>query len=232
MITLRPAAERGRTTLDWLESFHSFSFGEYRDRDHMGFRSLRVINDDVVAPGAGFPTHPHSDMEIVSYVVSGALEHRDSTGGSGVIRPGDVQAMSAGSGLTHSEFNHSKTEPVRLLQIWLRPGERALPPRFADRSFDPALRTDRLQLIVSPDGADGSLSINQDARIYASLLDPGSPLSFTLAPGRAAWVQVVSGRLDLNGITLTQGDGAAVEDEGSLAIVAAERAELLLFDLA
>lgn len=232
MITLRPAAERGRTTLDWLESFHSFSFGEYRDRDHMGFRSLRVINDDVIAPGAGFATHPHSDMEIVSYVVSGALEHRDSTGGSGVIRPGDVQAMSAGSGLTHSEFNHSKTEPVRLLQIWLRPSERALPPRFADRSFDPAQRTDRLQLIVSPDGADGSLSINQDARIYASRPAPGSRLSFTLAPDRAAWVQVVSGRLDLNGITLTQGDGAAVENEVSLAIAAAEQAELLLFDLA
>jgi redox-sensitive bicupin YhaK (pirin superfamily) len=237
MITIRPAAERGHAQHGWLDSRHTFSFADYHDPAHMGFRALRVINEDHVQPGAGFPTHPHADMEIVTYVLAGALEHKDSMGTGSVIRPGDVQRMSAGTGVTHSEFNASRTEAVHLLQIWILPAQRRLPPSYEQRAFSTAERRGRLRLIAAPDGADGSVTVHQDVRLYATLLAPGDRVTHGVVPGRHAWVQVARGRVRLNGTPLVPGDGAAVSDERALELTgepapAADTAEVLLFDLA
>ena len=227
----RPSEARGREQLDWLDSRHSFSFGHYYDPKHMGFRSLRGINDDTVAPGGGFPTHGHRDMEIISYVVQGGLAHRDSTGGDGIIRRGDVQAMSAGTGVRHSEFNAAAEEPVRFLQIWIIPDRQGLPAAYRQTHVSDDQKRKTLRLIVAPDGADGALAINQDARIYASVLDSGNSVTHTLQTGRGAWIQVVDGAIDVNGTTLMAGDGLAIEDEGSIVVAGRKPSEFLLFDL-
>ena len=227
----RPSEARGRENLDWLDSRHSFSFGHYYDPKHMGFRSLRVINDDTVAPGGGFPTHGHRDMEIISYVVQGGLAHRDSTGGDGVVKRGDVQAMSAGTGVRHSEFNDSNEEPVHFLQIWIIPERQGLPAAYRQTHVSDDEKRNKLRLIVAPEAQDGALGINQDARIYASLLDGGKNVAHALETGRGAWVQVVDGVIDVNGTTLTAGDGIAIEDIDSVAIVGLKPSEFLLFDL-
>ena len=233
MLTIRKSDERGASKLGWLDGRHTFSFGEYHDPRHLHFRTLRVINDDRVAPGGGFPTHPHRDMEIITYVISGALEHKDSTGGGGVIRPGDVQMMSAGSGVTHSEFNHSKSEPVRLLQIWIFPERKGLEPGYDQRNFTEAERSGTLRPIVTPDGRDGSMVIRQDASIYAGLLASGERVEHAIEDGRGVWVQVAVGGVTVNGQTLAEGDGLAVEGEPAIEIVGTEgRSEVLVFDLA
>jgi quercetin 2,3-dioxygenase len=227
----RPSEARGREQLGWLDSRHSFSFGHYYDPKHMGFRSLRVINDDTVAPGGGFPTHGHRDMEIISYAVHGGLAHRDSTGGDGVIKRGDVQAMSAGTGVRHSEFNASNEEPVRFLQVWIIPERQGLPAAYRQTHVSDDEKRNRLRLIVAPDSRDGALVINQDARIYASVLDAGHSVSHNLQLGRGAWLQVVDGAIDVNGTTLMAGDGLAIEDEGSIVVAGRKPSEFLLFDL-
>ena len=232
MITRRPADERGVTRVDWLDSRHTFSFNEYYDPRHTEFRALRVINDDRVAPGGGFPTHGHRDMEILTWVLQGALEHKDSTGSGGVIAPGDIQRMSAGTGILHSEFNHSARETVRLLQIWIQPERRGLAPGYEQRRFEDAELAGGLRLIAAPDAAGGAVKIHQDARVYAARLAAGEEASHALATGRHAWVQVARGAVTLNGVALVDDDGAAVSDETGLKIVAGEAAELLLFDLA
>lgn len=231
MIKLRRAEDRGHARYGWLDTHHTFSFGDYHDPEHVGFRMLRVINDDRVAPGAGFPTHPHRDMEIVTYVLEGALEHRDSMGNGSVIRPGEVQRMSAGTGVLHSEYNHSKEEEVRLLQIWVIPNERNLEPSYEQRQFDRSERTGRLRIVASPDGRDGSVRIHQDASIYTALLREEDEVAHPLAEGRHAWVHVATGSVRLNGIEMKEGDGAAVSDEGSVTLTGGD-AEILLFDLA
>jgi redox-sensitive bicupin YhaK (pirin superfamily) len=232
MVNVRYAGNRGVTNLGWLDSRHSFSFGHYYDPEHMGFGPLRVINQDRVRPGAGFDTHGHRDMEIVSYVLDGALEHKDSIGTGSVIRPGDVQVMSAGTGIRHSEFNHSKQEPVHFLQIWLLPDKQGLPPRYDQKSFADAEKRGRLRLVGSPDGRDGSIVIHQDAELYDSLLDDGESVNHVLKSGRKAWVQVVRGAVAVNGEALRAGDGASVERESKLAVTArADGSEILLFDL-
>ena len=227
----RPSATRGRENLDWLDSRHSFSFGHYYDPKHMGFRSLRVINDDTVAPGGGFPTHGHRDMEIISYVVQGGLAHRDSTGGDGVVKRGDVQAMSAGTGVRHSEFNDSNEEPVHFLQIWIIPERQGLPAAYRQTHVSDDQKRNTLRLIVAPEATNGALGINQDARIYASMLDAGQNVTHALEKGRGAWVQVVDGVIDVNGTTLTAGDGLAVEDVDSITVAGLKPSEFLLFDL-
>ena len=227
----RPSEARGRENLGWLDSRHSFSFGHYYDPKHMGFRSLRVINDDTVAPGGGFPTHGHRDMEIISYIVQGGLAHRDSTGGEGVLKRGDVQAMSAGTGVRHSESNASNDEAVRFLQIWIIPEYQGLPAVYRQAHVSDEDKRNTLHLIVAPEAADGALGINQDARIYASLLDAGKSVAHRIETGRGAWVQVVDGELDVNGTMLRSGDGIAVEHVSSVAIVAVKNSEFLLFDL-
>jgi len=237
MITLRPAEERGHAQHGWLDSWHTFSFADYHDPAHMGFRTLRVINDDRVQPGAGFPTHPHRDMEIVTYVLAGALEHKDSMGTGSVIRPGEVQRMSAGTGVTHSEFNASRTELVHLLQIWILPERQGLRPEYEQKEFPERERRGRLRLIGARDAADGAVTIHQDVRLYATLLAPGERVTHTFAPGRHAWVQVARGDVRLNGTPLTAGDGAAISDERALDLVgepapAGGAGEVLLFDLA
>jgi hypothetical protein len=233
MIAVRPAAERGTANLGWLDSRHTFSFGHYYDPDHMGFGALRVINEDRVRPGAGFDTHGHQDMEIISYVLEGALEHKDSIGTGSVIRPGDVQVMSAGTGIRHSEFNHSKQEPVHFLQIWVLPNRRGLPPRYDQKSFPASEKRNRLRLVGSPDGREGSIVIHQDADIYDALLGNGRTLTHAVQAGRKSWVQVVSGAVAVNGEAAVAGDGVAVEDEALLSITSrAEDSEILLFDLA
>ncbi|MBI5070454.1 MAG: pirin family protein [Deltaproteobacteria bacterium] len=233
MLTLRPAAERGHFDHGWLDTRHTFSFAEYRDPAQMGFRALRVINQDRVRPGQGFGTHGHRDMEILSYVLDGALAHRDSTGGGGVLRPGEVQRMSAGTGVTHSEFNGSRDEEVHFLQIWIVPDRPGHEPSYEQRAYPAAERRGALRLVASPDGAAGSTAIHRDARVYASLLPEGARLRHPLAPGRAAWVQVARGRVEVNGALLGPGDGAAVEGEEAVALAGRgpEEAELLLFDL-
>lgn len=235
MITLRPARERGHANLGWLDTWHTFSFDTYHDPDHMGFRALRVINDDVVEGQSGFGTHGHRDMEIITYVLDGELTHKDSSGGGGVLRSGDVQYMNAGTGIRHSEYNHA-AERVRLLQIWLMPERRGLEPGYTQKNFTEAERRNQLRLIAAraDDAArDGSLAIDQHTRVYASILDAEKKLSYEFAKGRHAWVQVARGSLTLNGKTLNEGDGAAVSDESKLEIAAAgEGAEFLLFDLA
>ncbi len=232
MITVRPAAARGAADFGWLNSRHTFSFGEYHDPAHMGFGHLRVINDDRVAGGGGFPPHPHRDMEIISYVVEGGLEHADTLGNRSVIRPGDVQRMSAGTGVRHSEFNASATEPVRFLQIWILPERQGLPAGYEQKAFPEAEKRGRLRLVGSRDGRDGSVVIHQDVDLHAGLLDWDERADLTLAPGRRAWVQVVRGALSLNGTRLSAGDGAAVTDERALVLDQARDAEVLVFDLA
>jgi hypothetical protein len=231
MIRIREAAARGKARFDWLDSRHTFSFGDYYDPAHMGFGPLRVINEDRVVPGAGFGTHGHQNMEIITYVLEGALEHKDSIGSGSLIRPGDVQKMSAGSGIQHSEFNGSKSEPVHFLQIWIQPDRSNIKPSYAQQNFPRAQCQGRLRLVVSPDGADGSLPIAQDARMYTSLLAPGERLEHALAAGRRAWLQVARGAVALNGIEVAAGDGAAIEAESVLVIEGKQAAELLLFDL-
>jgi redox-sensitive bicupin YhaK (pirin superfamily) len=232
VITIRPAADRGRTATDWLDSRHSFSFNDYFDPDYTQFRSLRVLNDDKVAPAAGFGTHPHRDMEIITYVVSGALEHRDSLGTGEVLRPGEVQRMTAGTGIRHSEFNPSATEPVHLLQIWLTPDRRGLTPGYEQTAFPEAERRGKWRLVASNDGRDGSVTIHQDADVYATLLEAGESAAHELRRGRYAWVQVARGSVALNGKPLAEGDGAAVADERAVTVAATAPAEVLLFDLA
>ena len=232
MIVKRPGEERGRTRISWLDSRHSFSFGEYYDPRHMGFGALRVINEDWVAPAGGFPTHGHRDMEIVTYVLEGALEHRDSLGNGSQIRPGDVQRMSAGTGIEHSEFNASKTARVHFLQIWILPERRGGAPGYEQTHFDAAALGSGLRLVGSRDGRDGSVRIHQDVSLYAARPDAGATLELALRPGRHAWVQVARGALALGPHELTAGDGAALSDEPSLRLLAREPSELLVFDLA
>jgi len=232
MIAVRPAAERGIANFGWLDSRHSFSFGHYYDPRHMGFGPLRVINEDRVRPGAGFDTHGHSDMEIISYVLEGALEHKDSIGTGSVIRPGDVQRMSAGSGIRHSEFNPSNSEPVHFLQIWLLPNEEGLTPSYEQKTFADGEKRGRLRLVASRDGRDGSVRIHQDANLYASLLDKEEAVTHALAAGRRGWIQVVRGAIEVNGKSLRAGDGAAASDVSALTVTAtADGSEFLLFDL-
>jgi len=232
MVTVRRSGDRGRFDFGWLDTRHTFSFGEYHDPKWMGYRWLRVINEDWVAPGRGFGTHPHRDMEIITYVVSGALAHKDSTGAEGTIRPGDVQRMTAGRGVTHSEFNPSEKERTHLLQIWILPRERGLEPSYEQEHFDESQRRGRLRLIASPDGADGSVTIQQDVRVYAAHLVTGDRAGFDLGPGRAAWVQVVGGEVTANWTRLNAGDGAAIEGEPRVDISASKDSEVLVFDLA
>jgi hypothetical protein len=231
MIDIRKAADRGHADHGWLDTYHTFSFASYRDPQHMGFRALRVMNEDFIQPGQGFGTHPHHDMEIVTYVLEGALEHRDSMGNGEVLRPGEFQRMSAGTGITHSEFNPSDTEPVHLYQIWLFPERKGIEPSYEQRRFPELERHNRLRLVASRDAADGSLLIQQDARIYLSSLDEGSHVSHQLKPGRHAWLQVLRGSVTLNGTSLRASDGVAVSDESRLDIVAKQPAEIMLFDL-
>jgi redox-sensitive bicupin YhaK (pirin superfamily) len=232
MITIRNANERGHFDFGWLNTYHTFSFDQYRDPKHMGFRSLRVINEDIVQPEHGFPTHGHRDMEIVTYILDGALEHRDNMGNGSIIRRGDAQRMSAGTGVRHSEANPSADTPVHLLQIWILPEEQSRPPEYEEKKFSDDEKRNKLRLIVSPRGDDGSVKIHQDAKIYASVLDQSQEVVHTLAAGRSAWLQVAAGSVTLNDVTLKQGDGAAVTEESNLRIVASEPAEVLLFDLA
>jgi quercetin 2,3-dioxygenase len=230
VISIRLSRDRGHFDHGWLNTYHTFSFADYHDPDHMGFRSLRVINDDRVAPGQGFGAHRHRDMEIVSYVLEGALAHQDSLGNSGVIRPGDVQRMSAGTGVEHAEFNASKTEPVHFLQIWILPERRGLPSGYEQNTFPEESKRKRLRLVGSPDGREGSVTIRQDVDVYASVLGRGEEVRHVLAPERAAWLQVARGELALNGESLKEGDGAAVTDERELSI-AGRGTEFLIFDL-
>lgn len=233
MLTIRRADERGRANFGWLDSRHTFSFGHYHDPRFMGFGPLRVINDDRVAPGGGFPTHPHSDMEIVSYVLAGGLEHKDSLGTGSVIRPGDVQRMSAGSGIRHSEFNASKTEPVHFLQIWIIPEQRGMAPGYEQRTFCDDEKRGRLALVGSRDGRHGSVTIHSDVDLYASILGDGEAVSHSLADGRVGWLQVARGSVVLDGETLLAGDGVAIQHARRISITGnATQAELLLFDMA
>jgi len=232
MISVRHAAERGTANFGWLDSRHTFSFGDYHDPEQMGFGPLRVINEDRVSPGQGFGTHGHRDMEIISYVLEGALEHKDSIGTGSVIRPGDVQIMSAGTGIRHSEFNHSKTEPVHFLQIWVVPDRQGIAPRYEQKTFPDADKRGRLRLVGSSDGRDGSVIIHQDAKIFAALLSTGDQVTHALPRGRRAWLQVVRGTVEMNGQELHTGDGAAVEDEPTLTVIAKlDGTEILVFDL-
>ena len=232
MITFRDRLARGVSRTGCLESRHTFSFADYRDPDHMGFRSLRVINEDRVVPGAGFPTHAHRDMEILSYVLEGTLEHRDSLGHGTQIRPGEVQRMSAGTGIRHSEFNPSASEPVHFLQLWIIPAKTGLVPGYEQRAFAPEGRRGRLQLVAAPDGADGALTVHQDARVFLADVSPGEKIEHAIAPGRGLWVQVARGIAALNGIEMRAGDGAAVEAQASVTLEADTDSELLLFELA
>jgi redox-sensitive bicupin YhaK (pirin superfamily) len=232
MIKIRKAEQRGHFDFGWLNTYHTFSFGDYYDPSHSGFRSLRVINEDVVQRGRGFPRHGHRDMEIFTYILQGALQHRDSMGNGSVIRPGDVQRMSAGTGVTHSESNASPDEPVHLLQIWILPSEEGIQPDYEEKRFPEEEKRNKLRLIISPDAAAGSVKIHQDARVYAAVLDPDREVSHSLETGRHAWLQVAGGSITLNGTDLKQGDGAAVSDEPTITIAAKEPAEILLFDLA
>jgi redox-sensitive bicupin YhaK (pirin superfamily) len=231
MIEVRLSATRGYADHGWLRSFHTFSFAGFRDPRYDGFGVLRVINEDRVAPGAGFGTHAHRDMEILSYVVSGALAHKDSMGSGSVLRPGDVQCMSAGTGVTHSEFNGSTSEPVHFLQIWLIPKRAGTAPAYREAHFDPASRAGRLCPIASPDGREGSLELGQDAVIYAGLADGGDEIEQSLVDGRRCYVQAVRGDFEVNGLRLSAGDGAAISAESTLRLTNAAAAEFLVFDL-
>ena len=227
MIALRPAEERGHTRLSWLDSRHSFSFDRYYDPRHMGFRVLRVINEDRVDPGQGFGTHPHRDMEILTFVLEGALEHKDSLGSGSVIRPGDVQRMTAGTGISHSEFNPSRTEPVHFLQVWILPERPGLEPSYEQRSFPAA----GLRLVGSRDGREGSVRIHQDVLVHLARLSPGEDVVHALVPGRHAWIQMARGAAQVNGARLAAGDGAALSEERSVTLRGVDGAEALVFDL-
>lgn len=232
MMTIRHRDERGLAKMGWLNSAHTFSFGHYHDPEHMGFRALRVINEDRVIPGAGFPTHGHRDMEIISYVLEGALEHKDSTGTAAVIKPGEVQRMSAGTGVRHSEYNASKTDAVHFLQIWILPEKEGLPAGYEQRAFPAAEKRGKLRLVASRDGRDGSVTVHQDVDLYASLLSAGDTVGFDLKPGRNAWIQVARGQVKVNGALLKEGDGAALTQESKIALEGETDCEVLLFDLA
>jgi len=230
MMTLRKANERGHADHGWLDTWHTFSFAGYYDPAHMGYRSLRVINDDKVAPGAGFGTHPHRDMEIITYVLSGQLEHKDSMGNGRIIKPGEVQYMAAGTGVQHSEFNPSGKDPVHLLQIWIMPDRKGAKPNYAEKNFTNA-KTGRLNLVTSKTGRDGSIAINQDAELHLAKLSPGESVAHELRPGRHAWVHVAEGELTVNGQRLTGGDAVAIADEKQIALAASKNSQVLLFDL-
>ena len=232
MINIRHSEERGGGDFGWLKTHHSFSFDTYHDPRFMGFHSLRVINEDWVQAGHGFPMHPHRDMEIITYVLEGALEHKDSMGNGSTIRPGDGQRMSAGTGVRHSEANSSKTDAAHLLQIWILPDRRGHEPGYEQKAFPEAEKRGKLRLIASPDGTDGSVTIHQDAKLYVSLLQPGQEVKHDLGSGRYAWLQVAKGAVELNGQSLKQGDGAAVSNEQRLIVKGTKDAEVLLFDLA
>ena len=231
MIRVRKSEDRGVGRHGWLTTHHTFSFANYYDEQHMGFRDLRVINEDTVAPARGFGAHQHADMEIISIVMEGALAHRDSTGGEGVLRRGEVQRMSAGSGVVHSEFNGSETEPVHFFQTWILPAKRGITPSYEQKLIPEEERRGRLRVLAAPGGEDGAVDINQDARLYAAILDAGQEVTHRLAPGRGAWLQVARGNVALNGTALSPGDGAAIEDEAELRIASSGGAEILLFDL-
>jgi redox-sensitive bicupin YhaK (pirin superfamily) len=239
MLQLRRAKERGHANHGWLDSYHTFSFADYYDPKHMGFRSLRVINEDRVAPGGGFPTHPHRDMEIVSYVLDGSLQHKDSMGNGSVMRPGDVQRMTAGTGVRHSEFNASQKEPVHFLQIWIVPEKANIAPSYEQKNFSSEEKRGKLRLVASRTGEEGSVVIHQDAKLFAGLFESGEKTTYILAPNRHAWVHVVRGVIILNGETLQAGDAASTDDATQLEIAGAshassteQNAEVLLFDLA
>ena len=232
MIQIRKSDERGHADLGWLNTRYTFSFADYHDPDHMGFRGLRVINEDHIAAGAGFPTHAHHDMEIITYVVSGAVAHRDSSGGDGVTQAGELQHMSAGSGVQHSEFNASKNKPIHLLQIWILPERNGVAPTYDQITLHDVPGKGPLKLVASHAGGDGHLQINADANLFVGQLDGGEKVEHALAPGRHAWLQLISGKLTLNGQNLEAGDGGAISDERSLVIAAKEPSHFLLFDLA
>lgn len=233
MLSIRKSDARFPTRIDWLNSRHTFSFGDHFDPKHMGFRSLRVINEDRVRAASGFPTHGHRDMEILSWVLSGQLEHKDSLGTGSIIRPGDLQRMTAGSGVRHSEWNPSPTDEVHFLQIWIVPEKASLAPGYEQKTFDPKELSNRLRLVASRDGREGSVSVHQDAALLVARLDSGATVTHTLAAGRGAWIHVARGDLSLNGTPLSAGDGASTEDAGALALTGgAAGAEVLLFDLA
>ena len=232
MITIRKSNERGHANHGWLDTHFTFSFADYQDPQHVQFRTLRVMNDDRVAGGGGFPTHPHRDMEIVTYVLEGALQHRDSMGNGSVIRPGDVQRMSAGTGVTHSEFNASESEPVHLLQIWMLPERKGTAPSYEQEAFSEAERQGKLRLVASPDGREGSVTIHQDNELYAALLNAGETVRHALKPDRHAWVHVARSRVQLHGTELAAGDGAAISAEKAIELTGVKDAEVLLFDLA
>ncbi len=232
MIEIRRSDERGHFDHGWLDSYHTFSFADYYDPRFMGFRQLRVINEDRVQPGKGFGTHPHRDMEIVTYVLEGALAHKDSMGNGSPIHPGEVQRMSAGTGVTHSEFNHSRDSLVHLLQIWILPEKEGLPPSYEQRAFSVSERENRLRLVAARDGRDGAVTIHQDAKLYAALLEPKVRIDHTLRRGRHGWLQVARGTVNLNDKRLAAGDGAAISDEAAIRIEAVDPSEVLLFDLA
>jgi redox-sensitive bicupin YhaK (pirin superfamily) len=232
MITVRASEQRGHFNHGWLDTYHTFSFADYHDPEHMHFRALRVINEDVVAPGQGFGTHPHRDMEIITYVLDGALEHRDSLGNGSIIRPGDGQRMSAGSGILHSEFNPSPMDPVHLLQIWILPEQKGLEPSYEQKAFAPEDKQGKWKVIAERMPADGAVKIHQDVKLSVASLEAGEQITYSLAKGRHAWLQIARGSVTLNGTALKQGDGAAVSQESELTIIAGQAAEILLFDLA
>ncbi|MGZ4833453.1 MAG: pirin family protein [Terriglobales bacterium] len=233
MITVRPASERGHFDHGWLNTYHTFSFADYHDPKHTHFRALRVINEDTVQPGGGFGTHPHRDMEIITYILKGGLAHKDSRGNGSTIVPGDVQRMSAGTGVLHSEFNHSPDELVHLLQIWIFPDQHGLKPSYEQKSFSAGDKLNRLRLVASPEASDGSVTIHSDARVYGSVLEAGTSVNHKLAKGRGAWVQVIRGEIEVNGKKLAAGDGASIENESMLTITGQSgSSEFLLFDLA
>ena len=231
MMTIRKAADRGHANHGWLDTRHTFSFADYYDPDHMGFRALRVINDDRVKGGNGFGAHPHRDMEIISYVLEGGLAHKDSTGTDGVIRPGDVQRMSAGTGVVHSEFNASKTDTVHFLQIWLLPEKKGIQPGYEQKTFGEADKRGTLKLVAAKDATDGSLAIHADARVYAGLFDKGESAKLELAPGRHGWIHVARGKVKVNGAELSEGDGVSFSDERTITIEGVADGEVIAFDL-
>jgi len=231
MLTIRKASERGHANHGWLDSHHTFSFANYHDPNHMGFRNLRVINDDRVEGGQGFGSHPHRDMEIISYVLEGALAHKDSTGTGAVIRPGDVQRMSAGTGVVHSEFNASRDDEVHFLQIWLLPAKRGIRPGYEQKTFSDAEKRGTLRLVASPTGENNSVTIHADARVYAGLFAQGDRAELALAPDRGAWVHVARGHINVNGEVLGEGDGIALEDERTIRIEGIDDGEVIVFDL-
>lgn len=232
MMTVRRSDERGHADHGWLDSYHTFSFADYYDTEHMNFRALRVLNEDVIAPGQGFGTHPHDNMEILTYVIDGELEHQDSMGHREVIHAGEFQSMTAGTGITHSEYNASADKPVHLVQIWIRPDQRGLKPGYAQRIFPATEKKNRLRLIAAKNAKDGALPINQDTRVYLAAVESGAKLEHVLEPGRHAWIQVLSGTLSINGVTVKAGDGVQLSDEPKVTIQGLEKGEILFFDLA